>query len=307
MFGSVVGTVAPADAGRARAVPRLRDQQVPRRSCRSSTTACGCSRSEPASPCFGVFPYRRTICTSTPRTASRCDTRPRRAGAARRAHRDRPVPAPVERDGLPSADVGRLDRRRRRRIATTSSSCRAARTRSRICSWLRATGSGRLDRSRSIAAARRSSASAAAIRCSAERFTIRPAMESSGRAADGLGLLPVDDDARRARSGRARSPRRRPAASSSAATRFISASRRSIRTSASTPFARLDDGSGDGMRGVGRDRHVPARRVRASRRLRGGLRHRRARRCARRPTHYQRLADWFERARPPSRPSSVLS
>ena len=34
------------------------DQQVPRRSCRSSTTACGCSRSEPASRCLGVFPYR---------------------------------------------------------------------------------------------------------------------------------------------------------------------------------------------------------------------------------------------------------
>ena len=139
VFASVVGTVAAADRRRARAVPRLRDQQVPRRHVavrRRRADARGADRRRPASACFRTPP----TCTSTPRTAWRSTDRRARAAAAGRAHRDRPLSAAVERDRLPPADMGGLDRRRRRPTATTSSSCPAARTRSPIWRGCATTG-----------------------------------------------------------------------------------------------------------------------------------------------------------------------
>ena len=92
---------------------------------------------------------------------------------------------------------------------TTSSSCPAARTPSPIC-LAASDRARRLGRRRSIAAARRSSASAAAFRCSVA--TIRdPAGGRIARAASagGLGLLPAETVLARGEDDRA-SVRRRP-------------------------------------------------------------------------------------------------
>ena len=91
VFASVLGTVALLTRRRARAVPRLRDQQVPRRPRRCSTTACGSSRSGPASPCLGVFPYARGHAPRRrrqPGAADRGRATPAPPGAR---HRDRPA------------------------------------------------------------------------------------------------------------------------------------------------------------------------------------------------------------------------
>ena len=77
---------APSDSGRARAVSRIRDQQVPRRRVavrRGRADPGRARRRRPASACFRTPPTS----TSTPRTASRC--RPGRERRRRRARGSR--------------------------------------------------------------------------------------------------------------------------------------------------------------------------------------------------------------------------
>ena len=84
-----------------------------------------------ASTCFGVFPYAADLHLDAEDSLA-LQTRPRTPRATGRAAGDRAFPARVERDRLPSADVGRLDHVAASRIATTSSCCLAARTPSPI-------------------------------------------------------------------------------------------------------------------------------------------------------------------------------
>ena len=159
VFASVVGTVAPADAGRARAVPRLR---------RSTSFAATVTlfdegvrileerdRRRTASACFRT---RRTS-TSTPRTASRSRRVPRRRAPPGARIAIVRLAAPVERDRLPAADLGRLGDVAAARPTTTSSSCRAPRTRSPtsagcaqagLADWIVAQHRARRDRHRHL-------------------------------------------------------------------------------------------------------------------------------------------------------------
>ena len=192
---------ATADAGRARAVSRLRDQQVSRRPVavrRGRPHARGAARRRAASASFPTPP----TCSSTPRTAWRCRHGAADAGAARRADRDRPIPAALERDRLLAADLGGVDHVAAARTRSTSSSCPAART---PCPISHGCGAPvwRTGFSSSTAGARPSSASAAAIRCWAAPLPIRTEWNRQRGQADGLGLIPAvtelardEDDAR---------------------------------------------------------------------------------------------------------------
>ena len=132
----------------------------------------------------------RRTCTSTPRTAWRCETRPSTAGAARRAIAIVRLPHLSNAtdfrlltwaDWITSPPVGRLrfHHPARQQEHDRRSGLAAAR---RV--W--PTGC-----SSSTAAARPSSASAAAIRCSDARSRDPAGMESSIGEVDGLGLLPA--------------------------------------------------------------------------------------------------------------------
>ena len=92
------------------------------------------------------------------------ETRPSTPAPPGARHRDRPVSASVERDGLPAADLGGLDHvaaaGRYDFIVLPGSKNTIA-----DLAWLRADRAGGLDSRAAPRAARRSSASAAAIRC----------------------------------------------------------------------------------------------------------------------------------------------
>ena len=84
-----------------------------------------------ASTCFGVFPYAADLHLDAEDSLALRDAA-EHAAATRCAAGHRPLSAPVERDRLPSADVGGLDHVARVRTAMISSSCPAARTPSPI-------------------------------------------------------------------------------------------------------------------------------------------------------------------------------
>ena len=144
-------------------------------------------RRRPASACFPTPPDMQLDAEDS----LALQTRPRTPRAAGRAHRDRPVSAPVERHRLPAADLGRLDRVAAGRSTTTSSSCPAARTPSPICAgcatsgladWILEQHRARRDGHRHL---RRLSDART------QRFAIPTGMESTRGAAEGLGLLPA--------------------------------------------------------------------------------------------------------------------
>ena len=176
-----IGTAAPARRRRAIAVSRLRHQQVPRRHRRCSTTACACSRSEPASRCLGVFPYADGRAPRRRGQPGAQDTARVPAPTGARTG-DRPLSASLERDRFPPADVGRLDHRAVNADVRLHHPARQQEhdRRSGVASRDRASPTGLS--SAASAAARRSSASAAAIRCSAGRSPIQAA---SSRRQDG--------------------------------------------------------------------------------------------------------------------------
>ena len=107
VFASVVGTVALLTPDERRAVPRLPDQQVPRRP--------DAVRRRPRLP-RGA--HRRALPRRVPLRRGRPPRRrgqpgrrspPAPRGAGGRGHRDRAAAADVERDRLPSAGLGGLD------------------------------------------------------------------------------------------------------------------------------------------------------------------------------------------------------
>ena len=131
-------------------------------------------------------------------------TRPTHAAAARRADRDRPLSAPLERDRFPAADVGRLDHRAARRTATTSSSCPAARTPSPISRGC-ARRAWRTGFSSSIARGATVIGICGGYQMLGRAIRDPAGMESSAGEAEGLGLLPAVTTSQLARSGRGRS------------------------------------------------------------------------------------------------------
>ena len=190
-----------------------------------------------ASRCFGVFPVRRRLASGRrgqPGAARRGRARRRRRCAAR----DRPVPAPVERDRFPAADMGRLDHVARCEPLRFHHPARQQ-EHHRRSGMAAGDRSGRLDSRAASRAARRSSASAAAIRCWDERSAIRTAWSRRSDAAEGLGLLPAATELGREKRTRAVSATT-PGGVRSAATRSISASRRSIAATTSRRLRRLE-------------------------------------------------------------------
>ena len=223
------------------------------------------------------------------------------AAAAGRAAGDRPLPAPVERDGFPAADVGGLDHVAAVPTGTISSSCPAARTRSPI--WR---GCVRSVWRTGSSQQHRRGATVIGI-CGGYQMLGRairdPAGHGVGRRAKprGSGLLPAVTELAREKRTRA------VTATTPGGVRFggyeIHLGVTTLdRRDDVVPFARLDDGGVDGVRGAGVIGTY----------LHGAFEHPDV--CAEvfgidapvatsKADQYQRLAAWFEQHGAPSRPA----
>ena len=183
----------------------------------------------------------RTASTLLRRVSLRCRCAARRRGQPGAARRGRSTPPPpgarlaivhfphaVERDRLPPADVGRLDHVAACRTGTTSSSCPAARTRSPI-----SRGCGRPGLADWILEQHRGGATVIGI-CGGYQMLGRTIRDPDGDGVDraerprDLGLLPAATVAQPREADAGGHGDHAAEASGSAATRSISASRRSI-------------------------------------------------------------------------------
>ena len=138
VFGSVVGTVAPAERRRALAVSRLRDQQVPRRPVALRRRRADARRADGVALLRRVSLRRRRAARrrGQPGAADAADARRRRRARASRSSDFPHLSNATDFRLLTWADWITSPRR----TATTSSSCPAARTPSPICAWLRESG-----------------------------------------------------------------------------------------------------------------------------------------------------------------------
>ena len=159
-----------AHGGRARAASAASRSTSSAAIGRSSTTACACSRQRPGRPASACFLMLDGLHLDAEDSLALVGTRPTHGGAAGRAHRHRQVPAALERDRLPAADVGGLDHVAAAQLVRRRRSCPVQKNTIADLAWLREDGAGGLGGARSIAAARPSSASAAATRCWAQRI-----------------------------------------------------------------------------------------------------------------------------------------
>ena len=223
-----------------------------------------------ASRCFGVFPYAADLHLDAEDSLA-LETRPRTPAPPGARICDRPVAAPVERDRLPAADVGRLDRVAPRAdydfIILPGSKNTIA-----DLAWLRAGGLADW-----ILDQHRAGATVIGI-CGGYQMLGRrrrsAGIESARGAPQGSACCRRDDpDARETDAGGSRRPRgRRPFGGYEihlGVTTFEHGA-------AALPFAPLDDGGSDGAVPRGCHRHLPARRARERRRLRRDLRRRTA-------------------------------
>ena len=211
-------------------------------------------------------------------------------GAAGRAHRHRPFAVSVERAPTSVCSRGPSGSRRHPPPTTTSSFCRAPRTRSPTCEWLRQVG---LDDW--IRGQHRRGATVIGI-CGGFQMLGRTildpyGMESSTRRAEGLALLPAETVLAPTRPRRSRRRRRRGGVRFSGYEIHLGVT---TLESACEPFARLAWRRRRRRLRGSRRWHLPARRVRERRRLRRGLR--RAGPGVRdKGRTLRRLAEWFER------------
>ena len=191
VIASVAGTVALLTPDERRAVPRLPDQQVPRRPDAVRRRPRASSKQHTGAPCLGVFPYAEDVRVDAEDSLA-VDRRPRRRGAGGRGDRNRAAAADVERHRLPSAGLGGLaDGAAAGRTPLRLRGAARHQGHARRPRLARAAGPGRVGACPARRRRHRSSASAAAIRCSARRIADPDAVESTGGVADGLGLLPV--------------------------------------------------------------------------------------------------------------------
>ena len=248
VFGSVIGTthlLTPTSARCFAASPSTSSAAT----CRSSTRACGSSKSERRRAASACFPYAADVHLDAEDSLA-LETRPRTPAPPGARTRDRPLAAPVERDRLPSADVGGLDYGAADRTATTSSSCPAARTplpisrgsaQVGLADWIVDAASARRDGHRHLR--RLSDARTHDRRSDRHRVVGR-------RSAEGWGCFRRDTMLTREKRTRA------VARDHAGGVRFggyeihlgVTTLDRRRRCA---PFARLDDGSVDGVRGAG--------------------------------------------------------
>ena len=276
----------------ARAVSRVRDQQVPRR-----RVAVRRRRADPRNAHRVALLRRVSVRADIALDAEdslALQTAQATAAPPGARHRHRPLSVPLERDRLPAADVGGLDHSppadthydfvilpgSKNTIADLALAARR--------------GPRRLDPRAAPARARPSSASAAdyqmlgrTIRDPARRRVVTPARPRA-RAAAG------DDDADARETDHERCARDHGRGRAFGGYEIHLGVTTHERRRRMTPFARLDDGTADGVCGDRRDRHLPARRAREPGGLRGGVRRPDAAVCARRPSSTSGSAAWFE-------------